>query len=334
VTGGAGFIGSHLVDDLLAADSVVRVLDNLSTGLLRNLHANRASRPPVTTNRHRLELVVGDVRDTKLVRKAMRGVDCVFHLAGLPPRALTADHLDEMHSVHVQGTLNVLRAATVEGVRRVVVASCGSVYGEPERAVLSEDDPPRPASLFAASKLAGEIYCRAHAREHAIETVILRYFTVYGPRQPASNSPFSALLECLARRVLPVLGPDADQPRDFLHVDDAARATLTAGHAPAAAGLVLNIASGEAVSPREILRMLGRCRPADGDAPPPGTGTTLDRRASVRVSTALARRVLKIEPTVELLTGLSRLVETAEAEAPHAPGLLAEVGTGEERADV
>jgi UDP-glucose 4-epimerase len=185
VTGGAGFLGSHLVDRLLAEGASVRVLDNLSTGSLDNLRAAASWRSDgaAVSGGARLEVILGDIRDRVLVRRAMRWVEGVFHLAALPPNGASLADPAEVHTVNVQGTLNVLEAALAEGASRMVFASCASVYGSSSNGRVMEDGPVQPASLFAASKLAGEIYCRVFHTRHGLETVALRYFTVYGPRQ-------------------------------------------------------------------------------------------------------------------------------------------------------
>jgi UDP-glucose 4-epimerase len=336
VTGGAGFLGSHLVDRLLEADVVVRVLDNLSTGSLRNLkpedNGPGAPPPAAGSSGRRLEVVLGDVRDEQLVRKAMRQVDCVFHLAALHAGALAGHHQGEMHAVNVQGTLSVLQAATAEGVRRLVFASCGSVYGPTGPGVVIEDDPPRPGSLFAASKLAGEIYCRAHSSRYQLETVLLRYFTVYGSRQRVSDALVPALMESVQRGARPAVDGDGQRGRDLLHVDDAVAATVAAGAAPAAAGLCLNIASGQSASALEVIAILNRLfrtevTPRRGRSP-------AAEITSARVSPALAGRVLGWSASVTLPVGLSRLVPSAGDGHRSVHPILAEVGSVEERADL
>jgi UDP-glucose 4-epimerase len=334
VTGGAGFIGSHLVDRLLEADAVVRVLDNLSTGSLRNLQPEPNGQPATgaaSGTGRRLEVMLGDVRDEKLVRKAMRQVDCVFHFAARHAGAL-AHHEGEMHAVNVQGTLNVLQAATAEGVRRVVFASCGSVYGPGGPGPLTEEDAPRPVSLFAASKLAGEIYCRAYSSRYGLESVLLRYFTVYGPRQHANGALMPALVDSLRRRVRPVVGSDAQSARDLLHVEDAVTATAAAGVAPEAAGLSLNIASGQSASALEVIGILNRLLRTD--LIPRGGLAPAGEAAHARVSPALAGRVLGWSADITLVSGLSRLVRSVGHGHGSADSMLAEVGFGEERADL
>jgi len=223
VTGGAGFIGSHLVERLLDGGAAVRVLDNLSTGSLRNLQ-KAAHRLPAqadasrgTGQEVRLEVVIGDIRDRELVRKAARNVDAVFHLAALPSAALRRVSPGELQTVNVQGTLNVLEGAVAEGVMRLVFASSSSVYGTPDSLPVSEACALRPESLFAASKLAAETYCRTYGTMHQLDVVALRYFTVYGPRQ--GNATDGALIPELIETLL--------ERRSALPHDDATAEDLT-----------------------------------------------------------------------------------------------------------
>ena len=338
VTGGAGFIGSHLVDRILDQGLGVRVLDNLSTGSLRNLQAaaDRQAAPGSSAagaGRHpRLELMIGDIRDEKLVRKAMQRVERVFHLAALPARGGASSWPAELHTVNVQGTLNVLQAATAEGVRRVVFASCASVYGPADGAPLAEDSLPRPASVFAASKLAAEVYCQAYQSAHHLETVILRFFAVYGPRQNAltEGAIVPALIDTLRRGQRPVIAGDGRDPRDFLYIDDAVETTLGAGDAPAAAGRVINVASGQMASVMEMLDILNRLlRTA---AVPRLSRPRLTAPVTARAETALARQLLRHAPRTSLVTGLARAVDAVADRQEE--GLLAEVGLREERSDV
>ena len=337
VSGGAGFLGSHLVDHLLARDLSVRVLDNLSTGSLRNLQraadgqapsAGPAERPLPPSNGRRLELMVGDVRDERLVRRAMQHVEYVFHLAALPAVVTGAISPKDMHGVNVQGTLNVLQAATAEGVRRVVFASCASVYGTADAAAVSEDVAPAPRTMFAASKLAGEIYCRTHERAYGLETVVLRYFAVYGPRQSGLEGALvPTLIQQLRSRRRPTVVGDARTAQDLMYADDAVTATIAAALRPEAAGRTINVASGHSASTIEVLDILNRLlrteavprlvRPRAGYAPAPRAGT------------ALAQELLGCAPRVSLVAGLARAVE-AVSEGDE-DGLLAEIGSGEER---
>ncbi len=313
VTGGAGFLGSHLVDRLLADGASVRVFDNLSTGSLDNLRAAARWRsdeaaPSAGT---RLEVILGDIRDRELVRRAMRRVEGVFHLAALPPSGASVADPAEFHTVNVQGTLNVLEAALAEGAGRVVFASCASVYGSPSPGlVMMEDGPVQPASLFAASKLAGEIYCRVFHTRHGLETVALRYFTVYGPRQIRLDDSLtvSALIEALRRRRPVIMDANAAAALDFTYVDDAVDATVAAAVAPAAAGQTINIGSGETASVQEVLCILGRLlglEPIPGACPGPDAVP-----GSPQPSASRAAELLGYVPRVSVASGLSRVVES------------------------
>lgn len=332
VTGGAGFIGSHLVDALLEGGVDVRVLDNLSTGSLRNLQAGAERSPAQGRPGRRIELMVGDVRDDRLARKAMRHVDCVYHLAGLPPGPPAGGH-GEVHTVNVQGTLNVLQAAATEGVRRVVFGSCASIYGSTDGSPVAEDRAALPVSVFGASKLAGEIYCRAYHASRHVETVLLRYFSVYGPRQNAvlHGAFVPALIETLRRGRRPVLAGDGRVGQDFLFVDDAVTATVAAARAPRAAGAAINIGSGSLTTPMDLLGILNRLLRTDA-VPRQGRPRT-EPPAPARASVALAADLLGWAPRVSVVSGLAHTVQFfAEAEQ-NEDGLLAEVGSHEERTD-
>jgi len=323
VTGGAGFIGSHLVDQLLDGGAAVRVFDNLSTGSLGNLQqaAERHSRRGGTVNGGRLEVVIGDVRDRELLRKALRNVKYVFHLAALPAGAVSAIDSDEIHAVNVEGTLNLLHGALTEGVWRLVVGSCASVYGSSTTLPLSEDAPLRPSNLFAASKVSAETYCRAFGARHQLDTVMLRYFSVYGSRQRAmpGGAAMPRLIEAV-RQGRPLADLDDGSAEDFVAVEDAVNATLAAARAPRVGGRVINIGSGQMVPVGDVLSILGSllraplaeavARKAEG-AP---QGTCAD--------TLLAAELLDFTPKVSLVAGLARLVRSlAEADEPQSADL-------------
>jgi UDP-glucose 4-epimerase len=328
VTGGAGFIGSHLVDQLLDGGVAVRVLDNLSTGSLINLHAAADGHPRDGRARRgsgRLEVVIGDVRDRELVRKALRDVKYVFHLAGLPPSAVPTAASSDVHAVNVEGTLNLLHGALTEGVWRVVLASCASVYGSSETAPLDEEAPLQPSSLFAASKVAAETYCRAFGARHQLDTVVLRYFTTYGPRQRASHDGglIPALVDSM-RQGRAFVDVDEQSAEDFIYVTDVVDATLAAARAPRAAGRAINVGSGKMASVGDVVGILSnllqaqvvRGLPRDPDAP--------IRRIHAR--TALASELLDFTARVSLVSGLAQVVRwVVEADQP-ARSALAPVG--------
>jgi len=318
VTGGAGFIGSHVVEALYRRGERVRVLDNLATGSLRNLEdalgLGRGSLglpPPDRTVAvaDRCEFVLGDIRDLEVLRRACQGVDCVIHEAALRavPRSV-ADPLST-NEVNVTGTLRLLVAAREAGVRRVVFASSSSVYGASLEVPKVETMTPAPVSPYAVSKLAGEHYCRVFYELYGLETVSLRYFNVYGPRQdPASEyaaviPKFIAL--ALEGKPLEVHG-DGHQSRDFTYIEDAVQATLLAATAPEVGGAVLNVGAGSTHSVLDLVRtleaILGRRLEVRHTSPRPG-----DVRITL-ADIASARRRLGYEPRVPLEEGLRRTV--------------------------
>jgi UDP-glucose 4-epimerase len=246
VTGGAGFIGSHLVDALVADGARVTVLDNLSTGSPANV--------PATA-----DLVDGDVADPAAVEPLVRDQDVVFHLAARGSVQRSVERPRDTDRTNVSGTLNVLCAAREAGVGRVVLASSSSVYGGAGEGPTSEDTPPRPRSPYAVSKLTGEHYARVFTELHGLETVSLRYFNVFGPRQRADTAYAAVVprfVEALTAGRAPEIHGDGRQSRDFTYVADAVAANLRAATAPAAAcaGRVYNVARGD---PHTVLELLG-----------------------------------------------------------------------------
>jgi nucleoside-diphosphate-sugar epimerase len=252
-------------------------------------------------------VVIGDVRDRHLVRTATRHVDTIFHLAAVPNTTTGLLSPSELETVNVQGTLNVLQAAVTEGVARVVFASSASVYGTPESLPISETCPLKPESLFAASKLAAEMYCRTYGTLHKLDVVALRYFTVYGPRQrnAADDALIPDLIETLRRQ--PATFPRHDgAAEDLTYVDDAVEATCSAAAVPKAAGHAINIASGRMSSVLEILHILYGLLKV-----PPVAGPRLTapgRSSHVQAAVTLAADLLGCTPRVSLALGLSRVV--------------------------
>jgi nucleoside-diphosphate-sugar epimerase len=327
VTGGAGFVGSHLVDQLLADGAAVRVLDNLSTGSLINLEAAAGRHVQNgAPSSSRLEVIIGDIRDREVLRRALRNVKHVFHLAALPGTLISiAERSDDVHAVNVEGTLNLLHGALTEGVWRVVLGSCASVYGTPETVPVSEESALRPTSLFAASKVAAETYCRAFHARHQLDTVILRYFTVYGERQRATpgGGITPHLVEALRQR-RPFVDRDGRSEEDFTYVGDAIAATLAAARAPRAAGRVINVGSGQMVPISGVVDIL---RNLLGTSVRPRFRQNQDAPAyRICAETARASELLDFSPRVSLIAGLARTVRSlAEAEEP-ARVTLAPVG--------
>jgi UDP-glucose 4-epimerase len=249
VTGGAGFIGSHLVERLLADGHRVRVLDDFSTGTQENLAGSLA----------RIELFPVPASDRGSLARAVQGAEIVFHLAALPSVARSAEAPLATHPACATSTLEVLDACRLAGVRRVVYASSSSVYGDAPGIVRSESDPLAPLSVYAASKLAGEYCCQAFGATYGLDCVRLRFFNVFGPRQRA-DSPYSGAVPRFARALLagerPQIHGDGEQSRDFTFVDDVVRALVLAAHAPAAAGQAYNIGAGRSTSVAGLLAAL------------------------------------------------------------------------------
>jgi UDP-N-acetylglucosamine/UDP-N-acetyl-alpha-D-glucosaminouronate 4-epimerase len=297
VTGGAGFIGSHLVDALLSEGAEVRVLDDLSTGYLHQMDP-------------RADLVEGDVSDVGVVARAAEGREVIFHHAAHRAVLRSVEHPLQTDRVNVRGTLALLIAARDAGVRRVIFASSSSVYGgsetmpTPERAVLV------PRSPYAVTKVTGEQYCRVFFELFGLETVALRYFNVYGPRQ-RPDSQYAAVIpifiDALRAGRPPELHGDGRQSRDFTFVDDVVRANLRAATASRAAGKAYNIAGGGAASLLDLLSILydviGVRIPPEHTHPRPGDvrHTLADIRA--------AAEDLEYEPMISFADGLQRTVQ-------------------------
>jgi UDP-glucose 4-epimerase len=300
VTGGAGFIGSNLVEALVARGHAVRVLDNFSTGDPANLERVR----------ERVRVIDGDITDRATVRAAVQGVEVVFHQAALAsvPRSV-ADPM-ATHQACVNGTLHVLLAAKECGVRRVVYAASSSAYGNSARLPKCEADPTAPLSPYAVAKLAGEQYCAAFSEVYGLETVRLRYFNVFGPRQ-SPDSPYAAVIprfiEAMTAGRSPVIHGDGEQSRDFTFVADVVQANLRAAEAPGVRGKVYNIACGRRIS---LVQLVAHLNALLGTNIKPAH--TASRAGDVRHSQAgieRARAELGYEPTIDIVTGLRRCLD-------------------------
>ena len=302
VTGGAGFIGSHLVDELLRRGHRVRVLDNFATGRRENLIG-------VADN---IELVEGDVQSYERVHNAARGVDYVIHEAALPsvPRSIQ-DPLTT-HQVNTTGTLNVLLAARDEGIRRVVIASSSSVYGANSQLPKREDMMLLPISPYGVTKLAAERYCMAFSRVYGLEAVALRYFNVFGPRQNP-YSQYSAVVPKFIDAALKgqrvVVHGDGTQTRDFTYVQNVVEGTLAAATAPDVAGHAMNVACGSSNSVLDLVDVISQVlgAPVGCDFMPERVGDIHDSYADI----TLARELLGYEPRVSLTDGIRSMIEVA-----------------------
>ena len=301
VTGGAGFIGAHLVRALVDRGYGVRVLDNFSSGRRENLDGL-----PV-------EIIVGDVTEAATVRRAMETMTHVIHLAALPSVARSLSDPLLTHRVNVTGTLEVLVAARACGVQRLVFASSSSVYGDAGSGPRREDWPPAPLSPYGVSKLAAEKYCLAFYAAYGLETTALRYFNVFGPRQDP-HSEYAAVIPKFITAWLsgrrPVIYGDGEQTRDFTYVDNVVQGTLLALEGEEAVGQVFNLAMGRQTSLNQLAQLLREIIGVRSNELMPEHSAP--RPADIRHSTAdisRARAVLGYAPDVDLRRGLELTVE-------------------------
>jgi UDP-glucose 4-epimerase len=308
VTGGAGFIGSHIATALAERGASVRVLDNLSTGKRENLkHLDS-----------RIEFVRGDLRDQSTVQAAAEGVEVIFHQGALAsvPRSI-ADPVSTIEA-NVNGTLQVLLAAREAGVRRVVYASSSSVYGNLPTLPKVETMPTCPLSPYAISKLTGEQLCLEYARICGFESVALRYFNVFGPRQDP-HSTYAAViprfLVAMLQGEMPTIYGDGEQTRDFTYIENVVAANLLAADATAANGLAINIGCGERVSLNEVLRLAGELvgRPVKAIYTDPRPGDVRDSLADI----SLASTALGYRPNVPFRVGMARTLDALREDMRH-----------------
>ena len=299
VVGGAGFIGSHIVRRLVADGALVRVLDDFSTGFRRNLEGLET----------KIELIEGDIRDRQVVARASTGVTHVLHQAALPSVARSVADPQTSNDVNVVGTLNLLVAARDAGVRRFVYASSSSVYGNTTELPKHEGMPLKPLSPYAVGKLCAEHYCHVFHSLYGLDTVMLRYFNVFGPRQDP-DSPYSAAIPRFILTVLgggqPTVKGDGLQTRDFTYVENVVHANLLACTAAGVGGRAFNVGVGQRISLLDLIRSLGRltARTLEPIFEPARPGDVRDSQADI----GQARALLGYEPIVDLQTGLERTV--------------------------
>ena len=299
VTGGAGFIGSHLAEALIARGDRVRIADNLSTGYRRNIEVNPQA-----------EFLEGDLADPAFAAKAAQGAELVFHQAAIPSVPRSVKDPATSNRANIDGTLNVLLAARDAGVRRVVYAGSSSAYGDAPALLKREDMPANPLSPYALQKFVGEQYCRLFTSLYGLETVTIRYFNVFGPRQDPS-SPYSGVISKFATSLLegtrPTIQGDGGQTRDFTFIANVVDGVLRAADAPGASGHVINVATGSRISLLDLLGVMKRL-----------TGATVEpefterRAGDVRDSLAditKARQILGYEPRFSLEEGLAQTVD-------------------------
>jgi nucleoside-diphosphate-sugar epimerase len=301
VTGGAGFIGSHIAEALAARGASVRVIDNLSTGHLENIEAIGA----------KVDFIRGDLADDATVRKVVEDVEIIFHEAALPSVPRSVANPRETHLACVDGTFNLLLAAKEGKVRRLIYAASSSAYGDQPTLPKVESMRPEPLSPYAAAKLVGEYYCQVFTRSYNFETICLRYFNVFGPRQDP-GSPYSGVvsrfIDFLMKGERPVIYGDGEQTRDFTYISNAVDANLLAAEAGKGIGEVINIANGEQVTINELFRRLKEVTGRDDVEPEykeARTGDILHSLADI----SRARELLGYAPKVGLAPGLQATAE-------------------------
>lgn len=303
VTGGAGFIGSHLVRGLLDAGRKVIVLDNFSSGRVENLQGL------VENQNGNFKLVDGDIRNEELCLGLAEKCSTVYHLAAIPSVQYSVDYPLEVNSVNVEGTLSVFQSARRAAAGTVVYASSCAVYGDSENLPLTENEPPRPMSAYAVSKLADEMYSDVFAKVYGFSSTGLRFFNVFGPRQDPT-SDYAAVIPRFVTRMLggkpPIIYGDGDQSRDFIYVQNIVEACMAASRA-SGRGLFVNIGTGKSRTLNEIVEVLNGIlgtdyEPVYEEARP---GDIRDSRASV----AAARDLIEFSPSVDFEEGLRRTVD-------------------------
>jgi UDP-glucose 4-epimerase len=299
VTGGAGFIGSHIVERLVRTGHTARVFDNFSSGKRENL----APFAP------RIEVIPGDLRDRERVDLAVTGCDVVFHEAAIVSVPYSIEHPQETHDVNLQGTLNVLEAARRAGAKRVVFASSAAIYGDAPELPKRETMLPSPISPYGVEKITGEHYLRVYGSHYGLETVALRYFNVFGPRQDPS-SPYSGVISvfvarALAKKTLTIFG-DGEACRDFVYVDDVVDANFAAATRDGVSGQVFNVARGGRTSLNDLVAMLGRI--LQREIRPEHASERAGDIAKSVADVAHARDKLGYEAKVGVEDGLERLV--------------------------
>ncbi len=303
VTGGAGFIGSHVVDRLMSEDREVFVLDDFTAGRMSNISHHK--------DKEKFHLIRGDIRDFKLVEKTIPEIDAVFHLAALTGVAPSIENPRLFNEVNVCGTLNLLKACLNSDVKRFIFSSSAAVYGNSRSRRKTEDMAPEPLSPYAVSKLAAEQYVQIFNKLYSLQTVSLRYFNVYGPRQN-SGSSYTGVVTTFIDRLLndrpPIIHGDGNQTRDFIYVKDVVSANMLALHNNSVVGEVLNISSGKETSIRELAKMLKNLTAKEHIEPIFAEERTGDIKHCFG-EISRAKKHLGFQPETELEPGLSKLVK-------------------------
>lgn len=301
VTGGAGFIGSNLADELIKRGAKVRIVDNFLTGFRENLDEISGD----------FDFIEADIADAQAMRKAVEDVEVVFHQAALPSVPRSVDNPLETHNACVNGTFNILNAAREAGVKRVIYAASSSAYGDQQTLPKVETMRPEPLSPYAAAKLAGELYCTVFSQVYGLETFALRYFNVFGPRQNPSSQysgVISRFIDAFMKGGTPVIYGDGLQSRDFTYIANVVDANIKAAEATSGIGEVMNVANGERVSLLELVDVLkqvtGRTE-VEVDFQPERTGDVKHSQAD----NARAKEWLGYEKLVGLDEGIRRTID-------------------------
>lgn len=305
VTGGAGFIGSHIVQKLLSEDHNVTVLDNLTTGKMSNLDN--------LDDKEHLRFIRGDITDMQTVKEALKGIDAVFHEAAFVSVNLSVENPLLANEVNVNGTLNMLKAASDAGVKRFVFASSAAVYGEELAPKKDEGMVCEPSNPYGITKLAGESYVRAFWKVYKLPTVALRYFNVYGPRQSFDlNCAYGGAVTIFINRVMrglpPVIYGDGEQTRDFVYVEDIVEANMLALNCDAATGQAFNIGSGSRVSVNDVAAALKQAlgkTTLENIYEPPRVGDVKHGFADI----TKAQTMLNFKPKFTFQEGIQSLVD-------------------------
>lgn len=301
VTGGAGFIGSNLADELIRQGAKVKILDNFSTGFQENLNEIKGD----------FDFIQGDLNDDDAVRRAVEGVDCVFHQAALPSVPRSVENPEETHQACVNGTFNVLVKAKEAGVKRLVYAASSSAYGDQPTLPKIETMRPEPLSPYAGAKLMGEYYCQIFSRVYGLETICLRYFNVFGPRQNPSSmysGVISRFINDLMKDIRPTIYGDGEQSRDFTYIANVIDANIKASQTAKGIGEVMNAANGERITLNELLEVLKKITgktDVTADFQPERLGDVKHSQCS----NALAVECLGYERLVGLEEGLQKTID-------------------------
>ncbi len=300
VTGGAGFIGSHIVEALVARGDKVRILDDFSTGAIENLSAVNGQ----------VDVIDADIRDQDAVTAAVKDVELIFHQAAFVSVPLSLQQPEVCFDVNVRGTQNLLEAARGAGVRKVVLASSAAVYGDSQRMPLQEDSPLRSLSPYAAAKQTNEVFADLYTRVYDLPVVALRYFNVFGPRQ-APDSDYAAVIPIFIRNLIngerPVIYGDGTQTRDFIYIEDVVNANLAVAKHAHSVGMHFNVCTGKAVSILNLLETLSELFP---ESPVPKFIEA--RRGDILHSVGdatLLEEVTGFKPLVSLKAGLQKTTE-------------------------